>query len=280
MSAILFGLLAALGWGGADFTGGLASRRMGALHAVLFSELAGFVLLLAALSIYRDPFLSPRSLLSAFSAGAIGTLGLLTLYQAMTTGKMSIAAPVSALLAAALPVLYNSLTEGLPKLTQLVGFALALASIWLVTQAEGETHPHLEHLSDLRLPFLSGIGFGVYFILMHRVAQEATLWPMVASRSGGMLLLGLALLVVQRQPLRIERADWRIVAFSGALDVTGNLFFILASQSGRVDLAAVLSSLFPGVTVLLAWLVLKEQLSNSQRLGILVSLLAIGLMTI
>lgn len=280
MITVLLGLASALAWGGADFAGGLASRKVGAYRAVLIAEFVGQIVLLTALAFHRDTFLSLHGFLTAVCAGAIGSLGLLTLYQAMANGKMSIAAPVSALLAAALPVIFSALTEGLPKTSQMIGFILALGAIWLVTQSEGETRPHLEHLSDLRLPFLAGIGFGTYFILMHGVAQEATLWPMVASRTGGMLLLGLVVLVIRRESLGIPRADWPIVAVSGALDVGGNLFFILASQTGRVDLAAVLCSLYPGVTVLLAWLLLKEHLSSGQRLGILTTLVAIGLMTI
>jgi drug/metabolite transporter (DMT)-like permease len=277
--AIVFGLISALSWGGGDFAGGLASRRVGPFRAVLFAEVIGQVFLLAALAIFREPLISTRGLLIAFCAGGIGSLGLLILYQAMATGKMSIAAPVSALLAAALPVIFGTLTAGLPKITQLGGFVLALGAIWLVSQSEGD-QPHLERLSDLRLPLLAGLGFGTYFILMHGVAQEATLWPMIASRTGGMLFLGVVVLIIRHESLIISRADWPLVTLSGTLDVGGNLFYILAAQAGRMDLAAVLSSLYPGMTALLAWLLLKEHISNGQRLGILAALLAIGLLTI
>jgi uncharacterized membrane protein len=279
LSEIIFGLISAMAWGGGDFAGGMASRKVGAYRAVLFAEVVGQVFLLVALAIFQERIIPARSFLIAFCAGGIGSLGLLILYQAMAAGKMSLAAPVSALLAAALPVIFGALTAGLPKTTQLAGFALALGAIWLVSQPEGDK-PQLEHLSDLRLPLLAGVGFGMYFILMHGVAQEATLWPMIASRTGGMFLLGIVVLVIRRESLNIPRAGWPLVTLNAVLDVSGNLFYILAAQVGRVDIAAVLSSLYPGMTALLAWLILKEHISSGQRLGILAALAAIALMTI
>jgi drug/metabolite transporter (DMT)-like permease len=277
--SILFGLLSAIVWGGGDFVGGLASRKVGAYRAVLFAEAIGLIFPLVAMGIFREGLPSTRGLIFAACAGGIGSLGLLSLYRAMAEGKMSIAAPVSALLAAALPVVVGALTEGLPKSTQLAGFALALGSIWLVSQSEGDVKLHIERLSDLRLPLLAGLGFGMYFVLIHGAAQEATLWPMLASRFGGMTLLAVVVFS-RRESLAIPRAGWPLVTISGALDVGGNAFYILAAQTGRLDIAAVLSSLYPGTTALLAWLILKEHISGNQRLGILIALLAIGLMTI
>ncbi len=276
---ILFGFLSALVWGGGDFAGGLASRRIGAWRAVFYAEIIGFAFLLVALAIFREEFISLKGMLLGSAAGAIGSLGLLTLYRAMEIGKMSIAAPVSALLSAVLPVVVGALTAGLPPATQLLGFGLALLAIWLVSQAAGDGKFHLERLSDLRLPFLAGLGFGTYFILMHGVAQEATLWPMIASRTGGTLVLA-AVLLVRREPLAIPRAGWPLVTLCGALDVGGNVFYVLAAQAGRMDIAAVLSSLYPGMTVLLAWFVLKEHIAAGQKLGILAALGAIVLMTV
>ncbi|GAB4488725.1 MAG: DMT family transporter [Anaerolineales bacterium] len=276
---ILFGLLSAIVWGGGDFVGGLASRRVGAWRAVFYAEIIGLALLLVALGFYREELISTRGLLLGASAGAVGSLGLLALYRAMQVGKMSIAAPVSALLAALLPVAVGVLTVGLPPLTQVAGVGLALLSIWLVSQTEGDVRLRLERLSDLRLPLLAGIGFGTYFILIHSVAQEDILWPMIASRTGGTLVL-VAVLFLRRESVNIPRAGWPLVTLSGTLDVGGNLFYVLAAQAGRMDIAAVLSSLYPGMTALLAWFVLKEHISSGQRLGILAALAAIVLMTV
>ena len=280
MISIIYGLFSALTWGGGDFFGGLASRKTGAYRAVFYAEILGLILLLMGLVFYREPLPSWQSLLISGAAGAIGSFGLLTLYQAITTGRMSIAAPVSALLAAALPVAVGAFTEGLPPITKLLGFALALLAVWLVAQ-EHSQKSQIMRLADLRLPLLAGLGFGTYFVLMHMSSTTAVLWPMIASRSAGTVALLVFLFAKKHAEWKIvEPGAWVLVSLNAILDVGGNVFYILAGQTGRMDVSAVLSSLFPGTTVLLAWLILKEKINRVQWLGILCALVAIGLMTI
>ncbi len=278
MLAVVYGLLSALTWGGGDFAGGLSSRRNGALRAVFYADWVGIVLLLGWLTLAREAFPGWPVILLAGSAGLLGTLGLLALYQALATGQMSIATPVSALLAATIPVGVAIITEGLPGWFQVAGFVLALAAVWLVSSSEGGL-PQLKTLADLRLPLLSGIGFGAYFVLIEGATQTATLWPMIASRSSGTILI-LAILLARRESLGIVRGSWPIVLLNAGLDVVGNTFYVLAAQTGRLDVAAVLASLYPGGTVMLAWWFLKERLSRWQWLGILLALGAIVLLTI
>lgn len=277
MNSVLFGLFSAISWGGGDFFGGLASRKTGAYRAVLYGEFLGLLMLFGAASVLREPMLSWQKILLAGAAGAIGSIGLLILYQAMMTGQMSIATPVSALLAAALPVAVGTAMEGLPSLTKLAGFACALAAVWLVAQEYSEK-TQLMRLSDLRLPLLAGLCFGTYFIIMHQASDEAVVWPMVASRSAGMLAL-LSFLLFRRESWQVTPSAWPLIAVNAIMDVGGNAFYILAGQTGRLDVAAVLSSLYPGTTVLLAWLILKEKINRLQWLGILTALVAIALMT-
>lgn len=279
MAAILYGLCSALSWGAGDFTGGFISRRVGAYRAAFYAEAVGLVMLLAAAAVLREP--SPPAADWAWSAaaGAIGALGLLILYRSLAEGQMSVAAPVSALTAAALPVAAGALTQGFPGFTRYVGFALALAAIWLVSQGEGgRKNPRL-HLADLRLPLISGACFGIYFILMHRGSQEATLWPMVASRGAGTLVL-FFFAAARGQLAAPGKRLWPLVALNAAGDIGGNTFYILAGQAGRLDMAAVLGSLYPGATVLLAAAILRERLDRPQVLGILAALGAIVLLTI
>jgi len=279
--SILFGLGAALSWGSGDFTGGLASRKTGAYRAVFYSEIIGVFLLLIMLGISGESFPSLRIWLLAMIAGAIGTLGLMLLYQAMTLGLMSISAPVSALLAALIPVLVGSFKEGLPHALTFTGFGFALAAVWLVSQSEGGVKDILSHLSDLKLPLLAGIGFGSYFILMHEATSTgATVWPMIASRTGGTLLIA-AYIFISRTSWKVEDTSaWTFLILNGIFDIGGNVFFILAGQAGRLDVASVLSSLFSGVTVMLAWIFLKERLSRNQWIGVLSAFVAIVLMTV
>ena len=150
----------------------------------------------------------------------------------------------------------------------------------MISQSAGGVTDILAHLSDLKLPLLAGIGFGSYFVLIHEATNTgAIVWPMIASRVGGMLLIIMYMLIA-RASWKVELSALPLIALNGVLDLGGNAFFILAGQAGRLDVAAVISSLFPGATVMLAWIFLKERLSRNQWIGIGSALAAIVLMTV
>jgi drug/metabolite transporter (DMT)-like permease len=277
--SILYGIASALSWGAGDFAGGLSSRKVGAYRAVFYADFFGLLVLIAVYFIYPETLPAARVIWVSAIGGMLGSIGLLVLYYSLTKGLMSIAAPVSALFAAILPVIVGSITEGLPGLFQLIGFVLALAAVWLISQGDGSFH--ISRLSDLRLPILAGLGFGCYFIFLHNAMQNTTaiLWPMIISRAAGTLLV-LAFVLARREPLNVPRGAWDVVLINATLDLSGNFFYILASKVGRLDIAAVLSSLYPGATVILAWLLLKERITRWQIAGILLALGAITLFTL
>ena len=277
MLSILFGLLSALAWGGGDFTGGLASRRESPFRVVTLAEIAGLVLLLVLILIFPEPVPPAEVWIISGLANLFGIAGLIVLFRALAEGQMSIAAPVSALMAAIIPVVVSAFTEGLPKWVTFIGFAFAMASIWLISQDEKASH--LQRLSDLRLPLLSGIGFGLYFVLINSASQDYTFWPLIAARFASIPLL-LAYGLVTRQRVLPQRPVWLLASSSGLLDVTGNTFYVLAGQIGRLDIAAVLVSLYPASTAILAAIFLKERINRTQALGIITALLAIILMTL
>jgi uncharacterized membrane protein len=277
--SIVLGLISAVVWGAGDFTGGIASRKTGAFRVVFFGEIVGILILVIVALGSQESMPNSVAILKAALAGALGSLGLVLLYHALSTGSMSIAAPVSALAAGVLPVVVGSFTEGLPGGLTLMGFAFALMAIWFVSQNPEGPRNILAHISDLRLPLLAGVGFGCYFVIMHSAAQESTWWPMVISRAGGIAIIGTVILM-RRERLHVARDAWGVIGINGVLDVGGNTFYILAGQIGRMDVAAVLSSLYPGVTVILAGLLLKERLSRTQWAGIALALVAILLFTL
>ena len=279
MSSILFGLASAFSWGAADFTGGLVSRKTGALWAVLLGETVGLLFLVPIAIGVGEPMPDRASWVQAALAGATGTLGLVLLYHALATGTMSIAGPVSALMTVILPVVFGSFAEGVPSPLTFVGFAFALTAVWLVSQSRDGVKDFLSHLSALRLPLLAGVGFGCYFILIHGAASHSTWWPMVASRAAGWIVIA-AFILTRRASWNGAGSIWPLIIINGILDVGGNGFYILAGQAGRLDISAVISSLYPGATVLLAWIVLKERLSPTQWLGIASALVAIGLLAV
>ncbi len=273
-ATIIFGLAASLCWGSGDFSGGLASRRTYVGSVVLTDYTVGLVLLLTLALIWREPFPAPSDLLWGGLAGVVGVVGVLAFYSALARGKMGIAAPVSAVLTAGLPVLYSVFTAGLPTLLQLGGFVLAGLAIGLIAGLQGLG----ERPQGIGLALLAGCGFGGFFILISRVPAVSTFWALAAARCSAIVVL-LLVLRVRRKPLVPPLSGMPLVALAGILDALGNVLFVFAAQSGRLDVAAILSSLYPAATVGLLVLVLRERVARLQAVGILLALLAIPLIS-
>ena len=277
MLSIFYGFTSAVTWGAADFIGGLASKRTSPYRVLFLGQLAGLVPFVLLALFTREGIPPPADLLWTGLASLLGLGGLIFLYRALAGGQMTIAAPVSALFAALIPVVFAFFTEGLPSLATLIGFALAFMAVWLVAQTGGLNLRF--SLSDLRLPLISGLFFGVYFVVLHQATLNAFFWPLAGSRVTGVIALGLAALL-SRQPALPPRNLWGIVILNGILDIAGNGFYALAARTGRLDVAAVLGALYPASTVLLAWILLKEKISAIQTVGIMLAFLAIILFTI
>lgn len=280
MVTVVFGISTAICWGICDFIGGSKSRQVGAYGMTLATFCCGLLLILPLAIGFSDTPMSSSGWLWCMLAGAFDAVGILLLYLSMTLGRLSLAAPVSAITAAALPVLFGVITQGMPKHTIILGLVLALAAVWMVSQEHNVSPGERLRFAELKLPLLSGSCLGVFLILMHTGSNHAMLWPMVAVRIGGIATLLLVLFTQLRARVRpTATLPWMIISLNALLDVAGNGTYILAGQAGRVDVAAVLSSLYPGATVFMAWLLLKERISRVQFAGIMAALGAIVLLT-
>jgi drug/metabolite transporter (DMT)-like permease len=275
--SILYGIASAATWGAGDFLGGLATKKTSPYRVLLLGQLAGLILFFLLALVTLEALPPTADFLWAALASLLGVAGLVFLYRALAGGQMTIAAPVSALFSALIPVVFAILTTGLPSTTTLTGFLLAFAAVWLISQTDG-MNLHFS-FSDLRLPLISGMFFGLYFITLHKATLHGFYWPVAGSRLIGVLTLGLIALI-RRQPAMPPRGIWGIVILSGVLDVTGNGLYALAARTGRLDVAAVLGALYPASTVLLAWIFLKEKVSMIQAVGILCAFVAIILFTL
>jgi len=276
---VLFGLAAAAAWGAADFSGGMATKRASAYAVVIGSEVVGLVVLLILVFLTGEPLPPVQPLLMAAVAGAAGGFGLILLYQALAGGQMSIAAPISAVLAAAIPVLVSIIWLGWPDPLVLAGLLLALLAIWMIAGGEGGGLPARLRLEQIRLPLLAGVVFGLFFVLLHQASQDSLFWPIIATRIASIIFLT-AYASLAHQSFLPQRSLWPMIALCGLLDTAGNGLFVLSGQLGRLDVAAVLSSLYPAVTVALAWLVLKERMAGLQKLGLAAALAAILFITV
>lgn len=273
---VVFGLLSALSWGAGDFFGGLATKRAHPFTVVHVAEWVGAVVLVALALFFQEALPDGASLLWAAGAGLVGAVGLLTLYTALAAGHMGIVAALSAVVSALVPIIVAALTEGLPAPLHMLGFGVGLVAIWLLTSS----HDVTVQPRELWLALAAGLGFGFYFVLVDRaVGESGVFWSLAFARSlAGVVLL--VILLATRRPLLPPRPVLPVNMANGALDAGGNLFFALAAQSGRLDIAAVVASLYPGMTVLLARVILKERLNRLQTVGAVAALAAVVLVAV
>jgi len=272
LGAIGLSLLAALGWGIADFSGGLATRKANAFGVVVISQMISVPLVGLLILFVPEPSLSVQDCLWAAAAGMGGGLGLAAFYAALARGRMALTAPVSAVLGASMPVVFGIITEGLPTPLQLIGFGLALVGIWLVSNPSGPGGPP----GWLGLALVAGVGFGMFFICIDHVGEGAVFVPSLFTRLGSLLLL-MGIVIARRQPWLPGKAAMPIVALAGVFDVAANILYIAATQHGRLDIATIIGSQYPAVTVILAAILLKERLASLQAVGVGAILLAIVL---
>ena len=277
-TAILFGIASALTWGAGDFAGGIASKRSSPYAVVIWGDIVGMTVVSVLALAVGDPFPSWGSAVYILLSSFCGAIGIIILYRALAGGQMSIAAPVSALMAAVIPVFVGVIVDGSPKWLTMVGVVMALVAIWLVARTEHEGVHHI-HWADVRMPLLAGVLFGLFFIFMHKASSESVLWPAVLLRVSSAILLAVIALFT-RSSFAIPRNQWWLIVFVGIFDIAGNIFYVLSAQTGRMDVAAVLGSLYPGSTVFLAWAILKEKISVPQWIGIAAALAAIVMITI
>jgi drug/metabolite transporter (DMT)-like permease len=215
-------------------------------------------------------------LLLGATAGFCGGVGVLALYRGMAIGRMAVVAPLSAVVAAILPVIVGVFAEGLPSVFQMAGFGIALVAVWLLSGGG----PGLSvRMDELRWALIAGVGFGLFFVFVDWASDAAVLWPLVAARAAS-TVLALGIVLLRRHAATPGRLPIGMIVLSGIADAGGTGFFALATRTGRLDIAAVVSSLFPAGTVFLAWLFLKERLDRRQWVGVAAALVALVLIAV
>jgi uncharacterized membrane protein len=272
MLAITCGLSSAVAWGAGDFSGGFATKKGNLMGVVLFSQLLGGLLLLVTGVLYSQTDPTPSVMVWGGLAGICGVLGLLALYRGLASGRMGIVAPLSAVVTAILPLILALILEGLPKISQMVGFGLAIGAVWLISSTGSRGRIQRE---ELTLSILAGLGFSLFFICIDRVSNEAIIWPLVACRAASVSMLTVVVLLTKGRIRLPARNQILFVIMAGIFDIVGNAFFALASHLGRLDLSVILASLYPASTIMLAWIFLKERLHHQQWVGVATAICAL-----
>jgi uncharacterized membrane protein len=295
---LILALAAAVLYGTADFLGGVSARRASPFAVIALTMPAGAVVVLAVAiagaTFARGTFGEAAAfggwggLAWAMAGGVVGAAGLVAFYAGFASAPMSVVAPVSALVSTVLPVGVAIAGGERPTVEVVAGAVACLAAIVLVSMesAQGDDARQREsgRLRGLGYGVLAGASFGLFFLFLKYAGHSAVLWPVAVQRVTGSVLALLALAVARIRPLWRGGGAFRkqlvwIALVSGAVDATANVCYILATRAGEFGLAVVITSLYPGATVLLARFVLRERMRALQQVGLLLAAAGIVLVT-
>jgi drug/metabolite transporter (DMT)-like permease len=264
-----YALAAVFAWGASDFLGGYASRRANSFLLTAIAHLSALVFMASIAIVTHAPFPSRTAVIWALAGGISGGGALAIFYRALATGRMGLTAPVAAVLGAAIPVAFGMLHEGLPHNAQIAGFVLAVIGIWLISRSEDGSRPE-----GIAMAALAGIGFAGFYLCVRQAGDSSALWVAAVAKISSFALT--AILVLMGPGIRqINRRGIAYGIVAGCLDITGSVLYIRASQTGRLDVAVVLSSLYPAVTVLLARFILHEHFTRWKAVGMVAALAAV-----
>lgn len=275
LMGVLLALTAAVTWSGSDFCGGFASRRNNPILVLVLAAASGLVMMLVFSLLLPEQALSWADAAWAAAAGISGGLGLVFLYRGLAQGSAAIVSPTAAVVGAGVPVLAGARLEGLPSLPQFLGFLVGLGGIWLVSSSStGED----TRMQSVGLAIAAGLCFGGFYVTLAQVEDGHIFAPLAVTKG---VQLVLAALIVWASQMKVNtNRDARIALFAGILDAGGNVFYLLALQITRLDVAAVLASMYPAGTVLLSKMINKEDVAPTQWLGVGLCLAAVAMIPI
>jgi drug/metabolite transporter (DMT)-like permease len=272
LTPLLFALGASLAWGVGDFFGPLISRTVGVLPVLMWAQVGGVAAIALAVALRGD---GPAGWAVLYAIGAAfgGMLGLFAYYRGMVTGTMSVVAPVAGV-SAVVPVIFGIATGDDPSTAQVAGVAAALAGVGLASIEHQQGQRRLA--AGVGLALLAACGFGFYFPWMHAAGKVDFWWASMVFRTSALLLVA-AFVTGRRIDVRLSRRNIAIACVVGIIDTAGNVCFAASSTHGLVSLTAVLASLYPVLTVLLAASILRERVAPLQRAGIALTLAGVVL---
>jgi drug/metabolite transporter (DMT)-like permease len=269
--AALLALLAAVSFGVSDVVGAVASRRASALVVSLGLQVTGFPLLAIGLVLVPGEASLAAIGLGAL-AGGIGTIGLVLYLRSMAVGPVGVISPISALVGVAVPVSWGVAVSGeVLTIVQVLGVLGGILAVVMVAWSPGASLRAYGTGGPL-IALVAGTLFGLFFVVLDATPAGSGLWPLIGARVSGTLVI-VVLLTAIRRPVP-PRSVWPLILLSGATDVTANILFLLATRSGLLSLASLLTSLYPVVALLLARAFLHERLTPLQGAGVVLALFA------
>lgn len=269
---ILLSLLTALFFGTGDFCGGLSAKRATILQVVAGSHAVGLLGVIAAAFLLADQF-SVRAVLLGAAGGVFGGIGVAFLYRRLAVGPMAVVAPITAITSAAVPALWGTLRGDALSVLARIGVVVALVAIGLVSSSRDGAAAHVSS-RVIGESLLAGVGFGMFFIFLDATQAVNAPWPVVGARLVTVLGISAFMIVTSRRLLPTAKPAIGLIVLTGVFDTGSNVTFLYATNSGALTIVAVLSSLYPIATVLLARAVLSERMTRIQLSGFASALVA------
>jgi drug/metabolite transporter (DMT)-like permease len=271
--AVLLGVLVAMSFGSADFLGGRASRTAPTLTVLLVGQVVAVAgALVIALVVGAD--VEGRDLAYGAAAGACNVVGLGLLYQGLASGRMSVVAPVTAVTAALVPIMWGLLHDERPSAFTWVGAALAVAAGALVAREPDTDDARGRATGAIVLAVTAGVALGASLVLYAETRDESGFWPVLTARTAAFVLVALGVAVIARRgDVHWPTGHVRTLALgAGALDVTATALLVLAVRKGLTVVVAPVAALAPAFTVMWAWAVLREHVTRHQIIGLGIAL--------
>jgi drug/metabolite transporter (DMT)-like permease len=289
---ILLAMGAAVSYGVSDFAGGLLTRKAHVFVVFLLSQLVSSALLVGVVVFAGDP-ISQSGMGWGAAAGLSGVVGTSLLYQGLAIGRMSVVAPITAVLGAALPVLFGLALGERPGPAALTGIVAGLVAVIVITRApdpsatEAGVKPHdtvallvaARSRQAIICAFGSGLGFGLFFILLERSPVDSGTWPLLGTRISYVVVLGVVV-AMRGLSVRVAAGTGSSLVGLGVVNTLADLLFLLATRSGLLSLVAVITSLYPAVTVGLAGVILHERVTGRQLVGLVVAAVSVALIAV
>jgi drug/metabolite transporter (DMT)-like permease len=259
--AVVLALGASVVWGAGDFAGGLTTKQLPVWSVVIGSQSAGLLMMLVLALATGEPLPSVQTAGWAVAAGLAGAIGVAALYGALATGAMGLVAPISGVGAAGIPIAFGVLVGERPTMLQVAGMIAGLLAVGLASgPVKGGSN------RGVGLAVIAAIGFGTLFVLFKQAGATSVFWPLVAARVGSVSVFTAWCSATGRPVLPPPSRAALLVALAGLLDMTANGLYILSTRQGLLSLVAVLSSLYPIGTAVLARVILDERLTRRQQL--------------
>jgi drug/metabolite transporter (DMT)-like permease len=269
----ILALGSALSFGIADFMGGAASREAAPIRVTAVAQIASAVALIPLVVFVASPSIGGADLLWGAGGGLFGMLGILALFAGLSRGAMGVVAPITAVLSAVVPVAVGLALGERPSLTAVGGMALGLVAI-IAVSGPGTRDGRVDRFA-IQAAITAGLGFGIFFVFLGQTSADAGMWPLVTARA--VSVPAIVALAWRRGGIAPAGRTRSLAITSGIIDMGANGLFVAAAQRGLLSIAAVLSSLYPVVTVILAWVVLHERLRSIQIAGVVAAVVAVAM---